>query len=135
MSRRKQTFSPSIVFADFCKPASMRTEPNPPEHDIALAYYRLRDLTLNELSRIIPRWNLRTCDDCTNEMLIRRSADHPNAMMIACFFLSSLLKDSEHPQRTAGRLLAGRLGITEDRVSWQAPGVTFLSKHNGNISK
>ncbi len=80
----------------------MRTEPNPPKHDIALAYYQLRDLTLNELSRIIPRWNLRTCDDCTTEMLILRSLDHPNAMMIA-----------------AGRPLAERLGISDDRVSWQ----------------
>ena len=83
MSRRKQTFSPSIVFADFCKPASMRTEPNPPKHDIALAYYQLRDLTLNELSRIIPQWNLRTCDDCTGEVLILCSADQPHTLMIA----------------------------------------------------
>jgi len=34
--------------------------------------------------------------------LIRRSADHPNAMMIA-----------------AGRRLAERLAILEDMVSWQ----------------
>ena len=100
MSKRSQSLSPTIVFAEFCKPPSMKSQPNPLDRDIALLYYQLRGLTLNELSRIIRRWNLR--DDCTGEMLILRSADHPNAMMIA-----------------AGRLLAERLGITVDRVSWQ----------------
>jgi len=73
----KRQTNQSITSADFCKPASMRSEPNPPEHSIGAAYDRFKGATLNELSRIIPQWNLRTCDDCAGEMLILCSADHP----------------------------------------------------------
>jgi hypothetical protein len=75
---------------------------NPSDYAIDGAYDRLKCATLNELSRLIPCWHLCTCDDCSGEVLILRSADHPNALMIA-----------------AGKVLAERLGITEDCVSWQ----------------
>jgi hypothetical protein len=75
----KRQSKPTIVFADFSIPASIKTEPNPPEYDIDTAYDRLKDATVIELSWLIPRWGLRHCDraGCDCESLVLRSADHP----------------------------------------------------------
>ena len=76
---------------------------NPQHDEIDTEYERLRHASLNELSRLIPRWSLGTCGaTCECELLILRSSNHPNAVMLA-----------------AGRLLAERLGFPEDMVSWQ----------------
>jgi hypothetical protein len=38
----------------------MRSEPNPPEHDIDAVYERLENAALDELSRLIPHWSIAT---------------------------------------------------------------------------
>jgi len=80
----------------------MRSEPNPPEHDIDAAYERLENAALDELSRLIPHWSIRHPASGDGELLVLWSANHPNAVTIV-----------------AGRRLAEWLVIPEDRVSWQ----------------